>query len=377
VTVLRSLKSGREEIIAPNGAGAYSPSGHVLYWREGLLWALPVSVTSMKATGSAFPIGINPQIKPSVSLDGTLVYATRGEKRVVVLDRFGARLQLVWDAVLCYTGNLLLSPDARRAVIGTYDGRTAEIWIADVMRGARTRFASGEWQEGGPIWHPSGNAITFRSNRGGKWDILIKPADGSGEATAIAASPIDGMPEDWSPDGSVLLYSVLAPRRGADLWYLKKNQSGADEPVPFLRTPSGEMEGKFSPDGRFLAYVSNQSGRPEVYVTSFPEGGGTHPVSVSGGSTPRWRRDGKELFYVAPDGTLMAVPVKVQSQFSTGSPKALFVVPDLAYSQAGAGRRYDVFANGNRFLVPEFTDSAAKIRVVRNWFAEFRDRREE
>jgi hypothetical protein len=127
---------------------------------------------------------------------------------------------------------------------------------------------------------------------------------------------------------------------------------------------------------RFVAYVSNESGRPEVYVTPFPEGGGRYLVSLSGGTMPRWRRNGKELFYVAPDATLMAAPVETQPQFSTERPKALFVVSGLR-SESGVGQRFDVSTDGKRFLVPEFSDAAAKIRVVRSWFAEFRARRED
>ncbi|MCL4850219.1 MAG: PD40 domain-containing protein [Bryobacteraceae bacterium] len=374
VTVLRSLKSGRDEIIAPNGAGAYSPSGHVLYWREGLLWAVPISAVSMKATGSPFPVGTNPLVQPSVSLDGTLVYATKGEGRLVVLDRSGARLQTVWDPIP-YTGGLSLSPDGTRIVIGTFDGRTREIWLADLRRGTRTRFTSGEGLEGHPVWHPSGASIAFRSKRLGDWNILVKPADGSGDAAPIATSPVDGMPEDWSPDGNTLLYRAFDPQRRGDLWYLEKNQSGAYEPAPFLQTPGPETQGRFSPDGQFVAYVSDESGRSEIYVTPFPKGGGRYRVSLSGGVMPRWRRDGKELFYIASDGSLMVAPVETRPQFSTGRPKALFVVSGLG-SEAGVGQRFDVSADGNRLLVPESSDAAAKIRVVRNWFAEFRDRRE-
>ncbi len=374
VTVLRSLKSGRDEIVAPNGGGGYSPSGHVLYSHERLLWAVPISAVSMKATGSPFPVGANPLIPSSISLDGTLVYATRGEGRLVMLDRSGARLRTIWDRIP-HCGSVLLSPDGTRAAIHAFDGRTTQVWLADLERSTRAPFTSGEELEGFPIWHPSGESIAFRSKRLGEWNILVKPADGSGDAAPIATPPVDGIPEDWSPDGNTLLYRVYDRQRGGNLWYLEKNQSGAFEPAPFLQTPSGETQGRFSPDGRFVAYVSNESGRPEIYVTPFPKGGGRYPVSLSGGAMPRWRRDGKELFYIAPDGQLMAAPVKTQPQFSSGRPKALFVVSGLV-SDATIGQGFDVSADGNRFLAPEYPDAAAKIRVVRNWFKEFRDRRE-
>lgn len=160
-----------------------------------------------------------------------------------MLDRSGARLQTIWDRIPHFR-SLLQSPDGTRAVIGTFDGSTTQIWLAELGRSTRARFTSGEELEGYPIWHPSGESITFRSKRLGEWNILVKPADGSGDAAPIAAPPVDGIPEDWSPDGNTLLYRAYDPQRGGNLWYLEKNQSGAFEPAPFLQTSSGETPGQ-------------------------------------------------------------------------------------------------------------------------------------
>jgi len=184
-------------------------------------------------------------------------------------------------------------------------------------------------------------------------------------------------PDDWSPDGRYLVYRVGDPKRNSDLWYLKKKEDGSGyESVPFLQTPSEEGEAAFSPDGRFLAYVSNESGKPEVYVQRFPEGGGRQQVSVNGGRQPRWSRDAGELFYLEGE-TLMAVPVTTGLRFSPGIPRPLFKAPSLFRQQGEVRRTYDVSADGRRFLLAEPpVPSEPVIRVVRNWFAEFQDRRQ-
>ncbi len=239
------------------------------------------------------------------------------------------------------------------------------------------RLTSDPWEDNLPIWHPSGNIIAFVCARGGNWDIFTKPGDGSGAERPLVATPLNECPDDWSPDGRYLVYRVGDPKRNSDLWYLKKKEDGSGyESVPFLQTPSEEGEAAFSPDGRFLAYVSNESGKPEVYVQRFPEGGGRQQVSVNGGRQPRWSRDAGELFYLEGE-TLMAVPVTTGLRFSPGIPRPLFKAPSLFRQQGEVRRTYDVSADGRRFLLAEPpVPSEPVIRVVRNWFAEFQDRRQ-
>ena len=245
-----------------------------------------------------------------------------------------------------------------------------DIWIRNLSRGTNTRLTSEPTDCAHPIWDSSGSTITYVSNRRGNWDIFNEPADSRGAATPLVAGPLDEDPQGWSQDGSLLVYEVLDPKRNADLWYLKRKEDGGYEAVPFLQTPAYESEAALSPDGRYLAYVSNESGREEVCVQRFPEGGTKQQISTNGGRQPRWRKDGTELFYVAGD-TLMATPVKTEPLFAIGAPRPLFKSTSLEEMSG----RYDVASDG-RFLIAERAGESAKpvIRVVRNWFTEFRDR---
>jgi Tol biopolymer transport system component len=219
-----------------------------------------------------------------------------------------------------------------------------------------------------PIWSPNGKGITYCSIREGSWEVSTTPADGSGQAKVLLAGRLVLKPNDWSPDGRFLVYQMGDPRTRNDLWYLKPKPGGNGyESVLFLQTAAEETEARFSPDGQFLAYVSDESGRSEVYVRRFPDGSGKRQISANGGSQPSWRRDGKELFYVEGD-TLTSVTVATRPDFSIGGSQRLVKNPYLA---GFAG--YVASADGKRFFLAEPSGSAAApvIRVVENWFAEF------
>ena len=207
-------------------------------------------------------------------------------------------------------------------------------------------------------------------------DILLRQADGSGEEQVLAATPRREALSDWSRDGKYLLYQMESPENGFDLWYLERNEDGSGwEPYPFLQTPALEVVPRFSPDGRYVAYISNESGESEVYVQRFPAGGRRVTVSSNGGTKVRWSRDGKELFYVEGQ-TLVAVSVSSGSSFSVGSATRLFEHPGLRPGINYAP--YDVSADGQRFILAEPVGEGAEalepsIRVVQNWYEEFRD----
>jgi Tol biopolymer transport system component len=378
VTVVHSLETGKQEVVAPSGLGVYSPTGHVMYVRQSLLWALPFSLKAMTATGEAFPVARTGWLRSvGVSLDGTLAYLEHEWRQQLTWRDRDGRKSVALEVPNRWILMLSLSPDGRSAAVASWgDDYRSAIWLHDLARGTKMRLTSEPSANGNPIWHPSENIVTFVSYRRGNGDIFARPADGSGTERPLVATPLDEHPFDWSPDGRCLVYRVVDPKGGSDLWYLKKKDDGSGyESAPFLQTPFGETEAAFSPDGGFLAYVSGESGRGEVYVQRFPEGGGRRQVSVNGGIQPRWRKDGRELFYSEGE-TLMAVPVTIGSTFSAGVPRPLFKALGLLREPGEQGQRYDVSADGRRFLLAEPVDEAAEpvIRVVRNWFTEFRDR---
>ena len=209
---------------------------------------------------------------------------------------------------------------------------------------------------------------------GGNWDIFFQQADGSGEAKVLLATPRDESVSDWSQDGKYLLYDLVDPGNARDLWYLERSEEGNGwTPHPFLQTRFSERTARFSPDGAFVAYLSDQSGRNEVYVRPFPEGERQWLVSSGGGNHPRWSPDGKELFYVERGG-LVAVEIAFTPNFSLGSAKRLFDYPGSI--------PYDVSADGQQFVLIAPAAEGAEapeplIRIVQNWYEEFRGREQD
>ena len=228
-----------------------------------------------------------------------------------------------------------------------------------------------------PVWGPNGDKITFTSNRNGNWDIFVKSADGTGEAEELLAAPSFEAPFDWSPDGKYLIYDKTGGEESGskmNIWYLRpKEGAGAYEEVPFVNRAFDELAPDLSPNGRFLAYESDDSGRHEVYVQPFPEGGSRRPVSTKGGRQPRWRGDGKELFYGEGD-TLVAVSVTTTPTFSVGAATPLFEAKDVFVTR---GQQYDVSADGQRFGMVETLEQPSSLRIVQNWYEEFQDREQD
>jgi Tol biopolymer transport system component len=258
-----------------------------------------------------------------------------------------------------------------------------DIWIFDVASEVPSRFTFDAAQEVSPVWSPDGSRLLFSSDRGGGiLNIYQRDSSRSANEELLLKSGNGMRPYDWSRTGRDLLYSVSDPKTGWDLWVLQ-NPTGAPperKPAPYLQTPFNETQGQFSPDGHWIAYTSDESGvaQYQIYVQSFPAGAGKFQISVgAGGTQPRWQRDGRELFYIAADGKLVAVEVKTAPKFEAGAPKALF---DPRMATAGVVNlpfRYDVAADGKRFLVNTVANgtessAAAPITVVMNWQAAVR-----
>jgi Tol biopolymer transport system component len=251
-----------------------------------------------------------------------------------------------------------------------------DIWLIEIARGISTRFTTDPAADRFPRWSPDGNRILFHSNRGGRpYDLYQKLSSGAGEEEVLLQDSKRKYPRDWSSDGRFVVYNPFGSGQGvtADLWIFPL--SGDRKPFPFATSKFEETQARFSPDVRWLAFVSNESGRDEVYVSSFPSAGGKVRVSTNGGVQPRWRKDGKELFYLAPDRKLMAAPIQAGSTLQVGPPTAIF---DIGFVPVGSGApyalyQYDVAADGQRFLInaPQ-TNNSVPITVVLNWTAGLR-----
>ena len=378
--MVQDLDGGRRKILGPGFNPFYSSSGHLIYQSDlgtDELWALPFSLSSLSADGGAFPITQNGS-GPTVAADQTLVYldgSRQQQQQLAWLDRSGQKIGEIgspFDA-----RDVALSPDEKLVAVSALEGGNRDVWIWEISRGVKSRLTFSEATDGVPIWSPTGAELVFASRREGINDIFLRKADGTGEPKPLAAGPLGDVPTDWSRDGRYLVYEVVGPDN-IDIRYLERKGDGDDwESRPYLQTPYWEGCAKLSPDGRFLVYLSNESGRYEIYVRPFPEGGGRTAVSTNGGTQPRWSRDGKEIFYVEGT-TLVAVEVSTSPDFSVGSVTRLFEHRVLARQSGWPVAQYDVSADGRRFVfaapVDEESEQEVSIRVVENWYEEFRGR---
>lgn len=381
-----SFKSGELRDINPLGNRwwpAYSPSGHILYAGsetpgKSYIQALPFSVTAMQATGDAFQIIENCNF-PSVAGDGTLICSEdpwlRSRWQAVWRDRRGRELGNASLARFSTEGfGFTLSPEGER--LATFQVGNPEIWVQHLKRDTHDRINSLSETARRSIWSPGGEAITFAGLRQGNYDIYSSAADGTGPVKLLVGTPLSEIPWDWSADGKFLLYVVDHPKTGQDIWYLQRTESGPYEPRVFLATGDNENLPNVTPDGRYVAYVSNKTGGSEVYIRTFPEATNEWRASNNRGWYPRWRKDGKELFYVQ-GVSIVAVSVTTEPELAIRGREVLF-------SSSGLYQEFDVSDDGNRFLLLESigdtgdqADTRTIFRIVENWVAEFPDRRKE
>ena len=368
------LETGETRTLLEGGTDArYAPTGHLVYMRSGSLFAVPFDLKRLAVTGP--PILVQDGVSfygaagfgiYDISAAGSLVYMPADPKRLetelVWVDRKGVATPLT-DVKRPYV-DPRLSPDGRRlAVSAGYPD--SDIWVLDLTRGSWDRLISGGLN-GSTVWSRDGEHLAFASNRSGPINVFGMPADRSSAAEQLTKSDSWTTPLSWSPDGKTLLVEEQNAATGFDISLL--SPSGERKPRPFLNTPANETNARFSPDGRWIAYESDESGRPEVFVTPYPGPGGRFQVSTGGGSAPVWSRDGREIFY-EDSSKMMAAAVETGPKFRAGLPKPLFELGNL--------EDYDVAPDGQRFVMirTRGEDAAPRsLAVALNWFDDLKRR---
>jgi eukaryotic-like serine/threonine-protein kinase len=362
--------SEKRVIIKARGNAAYADPGYLVFYRDQTLFAQRFDVRNFKLAGEPVPlfadIGFAPRISKaafSASSSGLLVAQRAGESesQLVWYDRKGHEVGVATKPGVY--GNIALSRNGRFIASDTTDpgSQNTDIYTFALDTGEAKRLTFDPAIDSMPVWSPDGKQILFGNNHEPKFDLYLKNSDGAEEEKLIPQDGADRFPNDWSRDGKYILYE-----RGADLWYA----SVADlKPTQFLKAVSTLKTALFSPDGKWVAYASNESGKWEIYVTTFPDAHGKWQVSTAGGTQPRWRGDGKELFYLSPDDKLMAVPVKIGANFDTGTPTALFqAYPRETVAATSEQFFYDVSQDGQKFLINTQLKSAIRpMSVVLNW----------
>jgi Tol biopolymer transport system component len=375
---LGSLDSQERRLLVSTSANAaYADPGYLVYMRDNkALVAQPFDRRRYVLSGE--PHTLSDEVLYLPGVDRAIFSVSSGEVLVTQTGKGASLSQLTWFdrsgkpagtvGVPGSYSNVRLSPDGRRVAADQADpdGRNTDIWILEPARDTTTRLTFDSTFHTTPIWSPDGKQILFSSLRKPGFDLFLKNADGSGSEEEVAnlgaVSQVN--PWDWSRDGKYVLC-----RKGNELWYLSWPERVAR---PLLQAKWTVRNAQFSPDGRWMAYASNETGKMEIYVSPFLSATGKWQVSTGGGQEPRWRQDGKELFYVSAEGKMMAVAVTAGASFEAGSPVALFQTHRRQSIAAQDVFSYDVSGGGQRFLIATKVDeaNAAPLSALLNWASE-------
>jgi serine/threonine-protein kinase len=389
-----NLRTGEQRVLLEGGSSPhYVPTGHLSYARAGLLYAVPFDPRRLQLKGSPVPVledlewfSLFGYGEYSFSASDTLVYFPRAvgdrNRTMMWVDRKGAAVPL--PAPLRAYANPSVSPDGQRIAVNIAGERLEswDIWIYEQSRGTLTPLTSGLYNLA-PVWTPDGKRVTFRSrSEAGKnisWMISWIPANGTGSPEPLLRTDLPTIPGSWSPDGRFLAFQQGPPGRTEILLLPNPEMAGGAEqkPRPFIAAGRGVWGPQISPDGRWIAYTSFESGTSQVYVQSFPGPGEKWPISSDRGEWPRWARNGRELFYRNGD-KMMVVEIAATPDFRAGKPKVLFeghyeASPDSALPTKG----YDVSPDGKRFLMIKGSGEQAapvQVHVVQDWFEELKRR---
>jgi eukaryotic-like serine/threonine-protein kinase len=378
---VHSVATGeRRNLVQLGTQPRYALSGHLVYAQGGTLMAVPFDPRRLELTGAAVPVvegvlqsAISGAAHYSLSATGSLVYIPGSiqadQRRLVWVTRNGAEQPIAAPARAYRIPRL--SPDARRVVVAI-DNEGAQTWLYDLSRETLTRLTFGGTVNQAPVWAPDGKRVAFQSNKEGPLNVFSQLADGSGGLERLTTSEYSPAPNAWSADGQLLAFIDVNPTTGWDIWVLRLSDRKAQ---PFLQTAFNESAPRFSPDGHWLAYVSDESGHWEIYVQPYPGPGGKWQISADGGMEPVWNPNGRELFYRS-GRKMMAVEIATKPGFAAGKPRLLFEGDYLPTPLAFPN--FDVSPDGQRFLMlkPSEQEAAAltHINVVLNWFEELERR---
>ena len=372
-----SPKTGKRETLLQNAVRPFYVSpGYILFNRSGAIWAVPFDLKNLKLAGTPVPLiegvasnTIDKSGQFAISQSGVLVYApgagAGSERQVVEVDRKG-QVRPLTQNLQAYE-DLDLSPDGRHLAF-TMEGPQWNVWTYDIQRGTLSRLSFQD-DNRDPFWTPDGRRIVYSSLRSGQWGLYMKAADGSGTEQALLSSANWEFATSFSPDGRNMAFTQAGPATGLDIWILPLESGG--KPNIFLQTPFNEFFAQFSPDGHWIAYESNESGRAEVYVQPFPGPGGKWQISNDGGERVVWPRKDNEIFY-RNGKKLMAVPVQTTPAFSAGTPHELFEGDFFT-----SGHYFDASPDGQRFFFIKEMGQASgttQINVVLNFSSELERR---
>jgi Tol biopolymer transport system component len=375
-----SLTSAETVSLGRFESSAIHADGYLLFVRNGILMAQLFDTAALRLEGEARALADRTAVVAPfqrglfAASAGVLAYSQVGRipSQLTWMDRDGKALATVGDPGTY--GNLDLSPDGRQLAVSQLtqqpEGPNVDIWLVDLDRaGTASRLTSDPAREFDPAWSTDGTEIAFNSDRyKGKFSLFRRRL-GDGEDELLVRTQTAITAPDWSPSDRSLIYSEIHEETRGDLWILPP--SGERKPRAFLRERFEEGNATFSPNGQWIAYHSDESGRREVHVRAYPGPGARYPISRDGGRAARWRGDGKELFFLAPDGTLMAAEIKASKDFQAGVPRQLFKTSLISTS---TNNPYAVSSDGKRFLVQVPLDStgSAPITVVLNWSSKLR-----
>ena len=372
--------SGGRRLVDADSIAVETSSGYLLFVRNGTLLAQRLDPARLEMSGRPVAVAESIALQPltvfqaasvSASAAGRIIYRSGSvlvERQFVWFDRSGKEIRKVGNVDSAVPLSPALSSNGRHlALHRTVDGNI-DIWLLETERGGLTRFTSHPGNEVQAIWSPDGSRILFSSNRSGSYQLYEKSTLGALEEKVVL--PIQSPPLDWSRDGRFLLFQTRDPNTGSDIWALPF--AAEQKPFPVVQTEFEERHGQFSPDGKWIAYESTESGRSEIYVQPFQGPGTKSLISINGGAQPRWRNDGKELFFIGLDERLMAVPISLPQNdgpAEVGTPVPLFVTRLGGAIQAASRQQYLVSTDGSRFLMNTVLEGAAAspITLILNW----------